>query len=396
MMLNLYSQFANADSTISIDWQAQFVFIVKALAIICVDDPFVRERFFSSVGGKDTKFLWELFDTERRLVLDQLSQAVSQAAAQAAVPVADAPKLPSISSELQAIAASKLKIADHRKTAKLIHVSDLHEDIRGRFATCSAAVTALFADVGAEDDEANRAHKEHTLELFADSICFYFDSLVDSIPLIKRGLSPFCSALFARTKKILRDGSARRRNATRVCKIATCLYDCGNRVFSQNWSGFKDLTVNDFVIEPVADEQEESEICAHALAAGGDDAVHSSGDSNDAALNLGLSGRPSVFKKSSDFREFIESLVQTRPFGLYHRILAHDGLDCTEWRTRIHAITRDARKAVEALPNAVTCVFVDEMNTANSLGLISEAFTNHSMGGEPLHPSYFSLAQLIH
>ena len=81
--------------------------------------------------------------------------------------------------------------------------------------------------------------------------------------------------------------------------------------------------------------------------------------------------------------------VQTRPFGLYHRILAHDSLDCVEWRTRINAIKKDARDAVEAFPNAVVCVFVDEMNTANALGLISEAFSNHSMDGEPLPPSLF-------
>jgi hypothetical protein len=167
------------------------------------------------------------------------------------------------------------------------------------------------------------------------------------------------------------------------------LYDCRNPAFSRNWSGVKDLNVNDFFIEPAADEQEEPAIAAHVPAAGEEDAVPSSGDSDAAALEFDVSGRHSVFKKSSDFREFIESLVQTRPFGLYHRILAHDGLDCSEWRSRIHAITRDAREAVEAFPNAVTCVFVDEMNTANSLGLICEAFSNHSMDGEPLPASLF-------
>lgn len=74
---------------------------------------------------------------------------------------------------------------------------------------------------------------------------------------------------------------------------------------------------------------------------------------------------------------------------MYHRILAHDGLDSSEWRDRINAIKKDAIDAVEAFPNAVICVFVDEMNTANALGLITEAFSNHSMDGEPLPSSLF-------
>ena len=69
MMLNLYSQFVNADSTISIDWHTQFLAIARGLALVCVDDPFVRGRFFRSVGGRDPQYLGELYETERLRVL---------------------------------------------------------------------------------------------------------------------------------------------------------------------------------------------------------------------------------------------------------------------------------------------------------------------------------------
>jgi hypothetical protein len=388
MMLNLYSQFVNADSAISIDWHTQFLVLVKGLAIVCVDDPFVRERFFASVGGNDTQYLGQLYESERQ---QELSQAAKAADAQ--------PLLPQFTPELRAAAAARLKIADYRRTPGLIHVSDKHGINSERFATCKAAVAAIL-DVGSEDDK-NRC-SEKTLELFGDALCFYFCRLVDSVPLIKRGLSPFCSVLFERTKKILQDGGARRRNAQRVCKVATCLYDskpdsCGNRAFGLRWSGLDDLSVEDFIIEEVAEEQDELPHDLFALAdelapvaEAEPDAVPSGGGGGDAgALDFDIRGRPPIFKKNTDFRDFMESLVQTRPFGLYHRILAHDGLDCVEWRSRINAIKNDAAEAVKAFPNAVICVFVDEMNTANALGLISEAFSNHSMDGESLPTSLF-------
>jgi hypothetical protein len=165
---------------------------------------------------------------------------------------------------------------------------------------------------------------------------------------------------------------------------------CGNGAFPQAWTGITDLTVDDFIIEPVADVEDNAAPEERLLAGGGEsDAVPSSGDGGAVVLDFDLSGRPSIFRKSTDFRDFIESLFQTRPFGLYHRILAHDALDCTEWRARINSITKDAADAVQAFPNAVTCVFVDEMNTANCLGLISEAFSNHSMDGKALPASLF-------
>jgi hypothetical protein len=399
MMLNLFSQFVNADSAISIDWHSQFLRIVKGLAIVCVHDPFVRERFFASLNGQDIRALGELYDREHAA-----AQAAAQGAAQAAAPAsaqgaalaADAPQFPL---DLRAAAAAKLKIADYRITRGLKHISDLHGESAACFATCNEAVAALFNaghDFGDGDgsEELKRSHKEDTLELFSDTLCFYFDCLVESVPIIKRGLSPFCLALFARSKRILSEGSSRRRNAERVCKIATCLYNsgnsCGNGAFPQAWTGIKDLTVDDFIIEPVADVEDDAAPEERLLAGGGElDAVASSGDGGAVVLDFDLSGRPSIFRKSTDFRDFVESLFQTRPFGLYHRILAHDALDCTEWRARINSITKDADDAIKAFPNAVTCVFVDEMNTANCLGLISEAFSNHSMDGKALPASLF-------
>ncbi len=394
MMLNLYSLLINGDSAISIDWHSQFVKIVRGLALICVDDPFVRETFFVSVDGRDIKVLGELYDAEYQRALAQCAPVAAQ----------DEVAHQSHQHQLRAVAAAKMIIADYKKTHRLILVSDTHNENAARFATCEAAVAALF-DVGSDDrldpaEESKRALKEHTLELFSDSLCFYFNCLVESMPLIKRGLSPFCSALFARAKTILKLGSARRRNAERVCKITTCLYDtsvdsCGNRAFSQNWTGFKDLNVDDFVIEPVVDVQGERAAAALTHAAREEsDEVHSSGGDREESDEVHSSGgdvgpRPPIFRKNTDFRDFIESLVQTRPFGLCHRILAHDGLDCTEWRSRINAIKNDAAETVKLCPTAVSCVFVDEMNTANALGLINEAFSNHSMDGEPLPASLF-------
>ncbi len=380
-MLNLYSQFVNADSAISIDWHFQFLAIVKGLAIVCVDDPFVRERFFDSVGGKDASYLGEIFETE-------FQQLLRQAAANPSA--ADAPVQPL--QMLRAAAAAKLKIADHKKTPGLVYISDKHPENSERFATCLAAVATVL-DVVREDGHAHCS--EETLELFGDTLCFYFNRLVGSIPVIKRGLSPFCIALFERSNRILQEGGVRRRNAERVCKIATCLYDetpqsLGNRAFSQRWTGFHALSVDDFIIEPADDQEVEAADRLNeqiALEAEPDAVPSSGGDIGAVALEFDLRGR--IFKKSTDFQDFMQSIVQTRPFGLYHRILAHDGLDCAEWRSRINAIRNDAAEATKAFPDAVICVFVDEMNTANALGLISEAFSNHSMDGEPLPASLF-------
>lgn len=371
-MLDIYSQLINSDDFLSIDWHSQFLALVKGLAIICVDNPFVRDRFFAS----DTTFLCELYDAEYQQALGQTT------------PVAAQDTAAQHSHQLWAVAVAKMKIlAYYEKTQELIHVWNTNE-IVFQFSTFEQTVHDLFAA-----ENSTVAQNNHFLELFSDSLCLYFNCLVESSPLIKRGLSPFCSAIFSRTKKILLPGSTRHRNAERVCKIAKCLYDssvdsCRNHAFFQNWTGIKDLNVDDFVIEPVVDVQGEPAI-AEPAHAGGEEPDEVQNVDGDVAPDFDIGVRPPIFRKSTDFRDFIEFLVQTRPFGLYHRILAHDGLDCTEWRSRIKAITKDAHDAVEAVPNAVTCVFVDEMNTANSLGLISEAFSNHSMDGEPLPASLF-------
>ena len=378
MMLNLYSQFVNADSTISIDWHTQFLAIARGLALVCVDDPFVRGRFFRSVGGRDPQYLGELYETERQRVLALPEEAAAEPQQQ-------------FSQEVRAAAFAKLKIADVKKTPALLYS---FIDPGGRnavsFEACAAAVDSVFRSF---IEDGSEKCTEQTLQLFGDTISFYFDCLVESIPLIKRGLSQFCSVMFERTKSTLQDG-VRRRNAERVCKIARSLpsFDSGNTNVSQGYV----LKMEDFCIESADD------VHVHdapfdlfpgpnvvAAAFGGDsDEVPSSGGGGDANHDFENKNGP-IFKKSTDFREFINALVQTRPFGLYHRILAHDALDCVEWRSRINAIKKDARDATEAFPNAVVCVFVDEMNTANALGLISEAFSNHSMDGEPLPPSLF-------
>jgi hypothetical protein len=342
MMLNLYSQFMNAGAGVSIDWQQQFRAIVRALAIFCVDDPFLRDKFFVSVGGRDTRYLGELYEIERKRALSL------------PVPVAGV----QYNTELLAAAAAKMKIADHRHTPGLLYVSDRFNQNSERFASCVQSVASLFDDGSASGGS---RCSEQSLELFADTLCLYFDRLVESVPLIKKGLSIFCSAIFDRTNKILRDGGVRCKNAERVCKVATCLFDsnsesCGNRAFRKDWTGFKNLSVNDFVIE-VIDVQDFAEVQEAGPGGGFDDAKPADGVAA-CALDFDVDVHTPIFKKSTDFRDFVDSLVKTQPFGLYHRILAHDGLDHVEWRCRINAIKRVAQDAVAVFPEAIVCLLM--------------------------------------
>ena len=239
----------------------------------------------------------------------------------------------------------------------------------------SQSVAAVAAVLDCRVEETPGKFSKQTLQLFGDTLCFFFDRIVESFSLYKRGLAPCCSALLERSKRILQHG-VRRRNAERVCKVATSLYHHFSKVNVFSSVDRKDLRIEDFCIELMEDEQVELfpfKACSES------DAFVAAGGKADACSD----------SENSSFREFIDSLVQTRPFGLYHRISARDGLDCTEWRSRINAIQKDTRDATQAFPNAVVCVFVDGMNTGNALGIISEAFSNHSMDGEPLLSNLF-------
>jgi hypothetical protein len=148
MMLNLYSQFMNAGAGVSIDWQQQFRAIVRALAIFCVDDPFLRDKFFVSVGGRDTRYLGELYEIERKRALSL------------PVPVAGV----QYNTELLAAAAAKMKIADHRHTPGLLYVSDRFNQNSERFASCVQSVASLFDDGSASGGS---RCSEQSLELCA-------------------------------------------------------------------------------------------------------------------------------------------------------------------------------------------------------------------------------------
>ena len=93
-----------------------------------------------------------------------------------------------------------------------------------------------------------------------------------------------------------------------------------------------------------------------------------------------------MFTSENEIKEFLRLVAESKPASLYHRKLADDTLNQNNWRSFLKKVVLET----ELLPaNAIVCVFVDELNTAHSLGMITEAFMTHSLDGIPLPPNIF-------
>ena len=96
-----------------------------------------------------------------------------------------------------------------------------------------------------------------------------------------------------------------------------------------------------------------------------------------------------LFHSDDELIDFITQLVLSPPFPLYHRILADEGLTPSKWRAFLEVIIKASRRLRQLSSETIICVFVDELNTAGCLGMVTEAFTAHSLDGEPLPKNIF-------
>jgi hypothetical protein len=76
----------------------------------------------------------------------------------------------------------------------------------------------------------------------------------------------------------------------------------------------------------------------------------------------------------------------------------HGGVTAAVWKQQMQMISVDIHTIQRQLtqscgrgnePSFTMCVFVDELNTASALGMVTEAFANHSVNGEKLPDNMF-------
>lgn len=101
---------------------------------------------------------------------------------------------------------------------------------------------------------------------------------------------------------------------------------------------------------------------------------------------------------AAQLNTLLQQIFDCKPPKLYHRMLMHGGVTAQVWRGCMNKIVRNIESIQQRLtercgagkePSFTMCVFVDELNTADALGMVTEAFSNHSMDGQPLPDNIF-------
>ena len=133
-----------------------------------------------------------------------------------------------------------------------------------------------------------------------------------------------------------------------------------------------------------------------SAARGSEDSVDSNedidstaGGENPTIVTVPVPRNAPLFAIDADLCEFITRIVTATPFSLYHRILADEGLTPIKWRSFLAGVIAASVRLLKLSPSTVICVFVDELNTAGCLGMVTEAFISHSLDGVPLPRNIF-------
>ena len=88
---------------------------------------------------------------------------------------------------------------------------------------------------------------------------------------------------------------------------------------------------------------------------------------------------------------FVSALIAPMKSTLiYRRILCHEAIGPREWKVFMDTLRADAKRHKDL----TLCVFVDEINTASALGMVSEAIVSRSVNGEPLPSNIFFVGAL--
>ncbi|KAF0977943.1 hypothetical protein FDP41_003265 [Naegleria fowleri] len=93
--------------------------------------------------------------------------------------------------------------------------------------------------------------------------------------------------------------------------------------------------------------------------------------------------------------EWLSHIELARPSSIFHKILMHSGITADQIRKEIHEILEKKRKCLEqGIPDLITVVFIDELNTTSCMGMIKELMIDHSLDGVKLPKSIFFIGAI--
>lgn len=192
------------------------------------------------------------------------------------------------------------------------------------------------------------------LNLVGDAVCEYFDRLFDVYPLNKEGLQINSEAAY----EILRIFRERARACTLDRQYAIEIADYAEKA--------------SFLMRRPHDMRKEEEdiVTEQPLP----------------VINPELAP---LFAHEADLRDFLHQMISSPPVKLYYRLLADDGLTPLKWRTFLERVIAASKRINSLSATATICVFIDELNTAGCLGMVTEAFLMHSLDGVSLPSNIF-------
>ncbi|KAG2388617.1 hypothetical protein C9374_000056 [Naegleria lovaniensis] len=93
--------------------------------------------------------------------------------------------------------------------------------------------------------------------------------------------------------------------------------------------------------------------------------------------------------------EWLSHIEAARPSSIFHKILMHSGITADQIRKEISDILDKKQKCLEqGIPDLITVVFIDELNTTSCMGMIKELMIDHSLDGVKLPKSIFFIGAI--
>jgi hypothetical protein len=211
------------------------------------------------------------------------------------------------------------------------------------------------------------------------AVCEYFDRLFCHYPLNREGFESSSAVAF--------------KTMQRYVQIATSSPEDSGIMLGRQIADAAE-TASYLMMRP--DRIDDNDETDGSSVEGSEDSGNSGDDIDSTAVNEDTTKTAALvprnaplFAVDADLCEFITRIVTAPPFSLYHRILADEGLTPIKWRSFLAGVVAASVRLLKLSPSTVICVFVDELNTAGCLGMVTEAFLSHCVDGVPLPRNIF-------
>jgi hypothetical protein len=211
------------------------------------------------------------------------------------------------------------------------------------------------------------------------AVCEYFDRLFCHYPLNREGFESSSAVAF--------------KTMQRYVQIATSSPEDSGIMLGRQIADAAE-TASYLMMRP--DRIDDNDETDGSSVEGSEDSGNSGDDIDSTAVNEDTTKTTALvprnaplFAVGADLCEFITRIVTAPPFSLYHRILADEGLTPIKWRSFLAGVVAASVRLLKLSPSTVICVFVDELNTARCLGMVTEAFLSHCVDGVPLPRNIF-------